>query len=45
MDQTTHDKTSNIRRTESQNLNDSRLVSQLSLPNTSKPIDKLRMKM
>ena len=36
---------SNIRRTKSQNLNVSRLVLQLSLPNLLKPCIKLRMKM
>ena len=35
----------NIRRTNSQNLNASRLVLQLSLPNLLKPCIKLRMKM
>ena len=37
-------KTSNIGSTKSPNLNDSRLVLQLSLPNTMKPCVKLRMK-
>ena len=36
---------SNIRRTQSQNINVSRLVLQLSLPNPLKPGVKLRMKM
>ena len=40
-----HRKVSNIRRTKSQNLNDSRLVLQLSLPNRLKPGVKSRMKM
>ena len=38
-------KVSNIRRTESQYLNDSHLVLQSSLPNPMKPGVKLRMKM
>ena len=38
-------KISNIRRTESQNLNVSRLILQLSLPNPMKPGVKSRMKM
>ena len=38
-------KVSSTRRTKSQNLNDSRLVLQLSLPNPLKPCLKLRMKM
>ena len=38
-------KVSNIRRTKSQNLNASRLILQLSLPNPLKPGVKLRMKM
>ena len=38
-------KISNIRRTKSQNLNDSRLVLQLSVPNPLKPGVKSRMKM
>ena len=38
-------KVSNIRRTKSQKLNDSRLVFQLSLPNPLKPGVKSRMKM
>ena len=38
-------KISNIRRTKSQNLNDSRLVLQLSLSNPLKPGVKSRMKM
>ena len=38
-------KISNISRTESQNLNDSRLVLQLSLPTPLKPVVKSRMKM
>ena len=38
-------KVSNIRRTKSQYLNDSRLVLQLSLPNPYKPGVKSRMKM
>ena len=38
-------KISNIRHTESQNLNDSSLVLQLSLPNLLKPGVKSRMKM
>ena len=38
-------KVSNIRRTEFQNLNDSRPVLQLSLPNLLKPCIKSRMKM
>ena len=38
-------KVSNIRRTESQYLNDSHLVLQSSLPNPMKPCVKLRMKM
>ena len=38
-------KVSNIKRTKSQNLNDSRLVLQLSLPNRLKPGVKSRMKM
>ena len=42
---TMYRKVSNIRRTKSQNLNDSRLVLQLSLPNPLKPCVKLRMKM
>ena len=37
-------KVSNIRRTKSQNLNASRLILQLSLPNPLKPGVKLRMK-
>ena len=36
---------SNISRTKSQNLNESRLVLQLSLPNPLKPVIKSRMKM
>ena len=40
-----YDKTSNISHTESQNLIDSCLVLQLSLPNPLKPGVKLRMKM
>ena len=38
-------KVSNIRRTKSQNLNASRLILLLSLPNPLKPGVKLRMKM
>ena len=38
-------KVSNIRCTKSQNLNDSRYVLQLSLPNPLKPVIKSRMKM
>ena len=38
-------KISNIRRTQNQNLNDSRLIMQLHLPNPSKPVVKSRMKM
>ena len=38
-------KVSNIRRTKCQNLNDSRLVLQLSVPNQMKPGVKSRMKM
>ena len=38
-------KTSNVRHTKSQNLHDSCLVMQLSLPNSLKPGVKLRMKM
>ena len=38
-------KISNTRRTKSQNINDSRLVLQLSLPNPFKPGVKSRMKM
>ena len=41
----THHKISNIRRTKSPNLNVSRLVLQLSLPNPMKPGVKSRMKM
>ena len=41
----TYRKVSNIRRTKFQNLNDSRLVLQLSLPNSLTPGVKLRMKM
>ena len=41
----TYRKISNIRRTKSQNLNDSHLVLQLSLPNPIKPGVKSRMKM
>ena len=37
VDPVTYRKISNIRRTKSQNLNDSRLVLQLSLPNLLKP--------
>ena len=40
-----HRKISNIRCTKSQNLNESRLVLLLSLPNPLKPSVKLRMKM
>ena len=47
--QTTHQqnyrKVSNVSGTKSQNLNDSRLVLQLSLPNPLKPGDNSRMKM
>ena len=38
-------KISNIRRTQNQNLNDSRLIMQLPLPNPLKPGVKSRMKM
>ena len=38
-------KISNIRRTKNQNLNDSRLIKQLSFPNALKPGVKSRMKM
>ena len=38
-------KISNIRRTQNQNLNDSRLIMQLPLPNPLKPDVKSRMKM
>ena len=38
-------KISNIRRTQNQNLNDSRLIMQLPLPNPFKPGVKSRMKM
>ena len=41
----TYRKISNIRRTQSPNLNVSRLVLQLSLPNPMKPVVKSRMKM
>ena len=41
----THRKIFNIRRTKSQNLNDSRLVLLLPLPNPLKPSVKSRMKM
>ena len=41
----TYRKLSNIRRTKSQHLNDSRLILQMSLPNLLKPGVKLRMKM
>ena len=41
----TYRKITNIRRTKSQNLNDSRLVLQLSLSNPLKPGLKSRMKM
>ena len=37
--------TSNIRRTKTQNLNDSRLVLQLHLPNPLKPVIEAGMKM
>ena len=42
---TLYRKVSNIRRTKSQNLNASRLILQLPLPNPLKPGVKLRMKM
>ena len=45
MPQWTYRKISNISRTKSQNLNVSRLVLQLSLPNPMKPGVKSRMKM
>ena len=41
----TYRKVSNIRHTKSQNLNASRLILELSLPNPLKPGVKLRMKM
>ena len=44
-DHTKYRNTSNIRHTKYQNINDSRLVLQLSLPNPLKPGVKSRMKM